>query len=195
MKKWIKWGIVAFLVCAFFGFFIGAYNSMIDKRTEVEKSWSNVEAQYQRRLDLLPNLVKVVKGYANHEQQTFIQTVEQRAKATQPQIKFEDITDEALAKYQAAQGEIGAAMGRLMAIGEGYPELKASANFLNLQDETASTENRINKARYDFNDAVKSYNVYLQKFPRNIIAGMFDFTQKSFFAAEVGAEKAPELDF
>lgn len=195
MNKWIKWGIVIAIVVIIVGFFVGTYNSLIDKRTELEKSWSNVENQYQRRADLIPNLVATVKGYASHEQKTFIDVVEQRAKATQPQIKFDEINDETLAKYQAAQGEIASTLSRLLAIGEGYPDLKASANFLNLQDEVAGTENRVTKARYDFNEAVKAYNAYLQKFPRNIIAGMFSFTQKSFFAAEAGSEKAPEIDF
>ncbi|MEG0466696.1 MAG: LemA family protein [Mucinivorans sp.] len=195
MKKYIKWGIIVALVVILVSFFAGTYNSLVDKRMEAERSWSNVESQFQRRADLIPNLVSTVKGYASHEQLTFIQVVEQRAKATQPQIKFEDLNDQTLAKYQASQNEVGAALGRLMAIGESYPDLKASTNFINLQDELAGTENRVNKARIDFNTAIKDYNVYLQKFPRNIVASMFSFTQKSFFEADSGAEKAPEVKF
>ncbi|MEF9949697.1 MAG: LemA family protein [Mucinivorans sp.] len=195
MKKYIKWGIIVALVVILVSFFAGTYNSLVDKRMEAERSWSNVESQFQRRADLIPNLVSTVKGYASHEQLTFIQVVEQRAKATQPQIKFEDLNDQTLAKYQASQNEVGAALGRLMAIGESYPDLKASTNFINLQDELAGTENRVNKARIDFHTAIKDYNVYLQKFPRNIVASMFSFTQKSFFEADSGAEKAPEVKF
>lgn len=195
MKRWIKWGVVALLVIILVSFFVGTYNSLIDRRMEVEKAWSNVESQYQRRSDLIPNLVSTVKGYASHEQQTFIDVVEQRANATRPEITFENLNDETLAKYQAAQSEVGSALGRLLAIGEGYPTLRASENFINLQDEVAGTENRVTKARNDFNGTVKEYNAYLQKFPRNIIAGMFSFTQKSFFAAEVGSERAPEIKF
>ncbi|MEG1413600.1 MAG: LemA family protein [Mucinivorans sp.] len=195
MKKYIKWGIIIALVVILISFFAGTYNSLIDKRTSAEQSWSNVESQFQRRADLIPNLVATVKGYASHEQLTFIQVIEQRAKATQPTIKFDDLNDQTLAKYQAAQNEVGASLGRLMAIGESYPDLKASTNFINLQDELAGTENRVNKARIDFNTSIKNYNVYLQKFPRNIVASMFGFTQKSFFEADAGSEKAPDVKF
>lgn len=195
MKKYILWAAIIAAVVIVISFFAGTYNSLVNKKIAAEGAWANVESQYQRRLDLIPNLVSTVKGYASHEQMTLIDVVEQRAKATQPQIKFDDLSDENLAKYQAAQGEIGAALGRLMAIGESYPDLKASTNFLNLQDELSGTENRINKARIDFNTSIKEYNVYVQKFPRNIIAGMFGFTQKSFFEATQGAEKAPEVKF
>lgn len=195
MKKYILWAVIIAAVVIVISFFAGTYNSLVNKKIAAEGAWANVESQYQRRMDLIPNLVGTVKGYASHEQMTLIDVVEQRAKATQPQIKFDDLSDENLAKYQAAQGEIGAALGRLMAIGESYPDLKASTNFLNLQDELSGTENRINKARIDFNTSIKEYNVYVQKFPRNIIAGMFGFTQKSFFEATQGAEKAPEVKF
>ncbi|MEF9950357.1 MAG: LemA family protein [Mucinivorans sp.] len=195
MKKYIKWGVIIALVVILISFFAGTYNSLIDKRTSAEQSWSNVESQFQRRADLIPNLVATVKGYASHEQLTFIQVIEQRAKATQPTIKFDDLNDQTLAKYQAAQNEVGASLGRLMAIGESYPDLKASTNFINLQDELAGTENRVNKARIDFNTSIKNYNVYLQKFPRNIVASMFGFTQKSFFEADAGSEKAPDVKF
>lgn len=195
MKKYIKWVVVIAVVVALISFFAGTYNSLVDKKMEAERSWSNVESQFQRRADLIPNLVSTVKGYASHEQLTFVQVVEERAKATQPQIKFDELTDENLAKYAAMQGEMSAALGRLMAIGESYPDLKASQNFINLQDELAGTENRVNKARIDFNESIKQYNTYVQKFPRNIIASMFGFTQKSFFEAAPEAQKAPEVKF
>lgn len=195
MKKYIKWVVIIAVVVALISFFAGTYNSLVDKKMEAERSWSNVESQFQRRADLIPNLVSTVKGYASHEQLTFVQVVEERAKATQPQIKFDELTDENLAKYAAMQGEMSAALGRLMAIGESYPDLKASQNFINLQDELAGTENRVNKARIDFNESIKQYNTYVQKFPRNIIASMFGFTQKSFFEAAPEAQKAPEVKF
>lgn len=195
MKKYIKWVVIIAVVVALISFFAGTYNSLVDKKMEAERSWSNVESQFQRRADLIPNLVSTVKGYASHEQLTFVQVVEERAKATQPQIKFDELTDENLAKYAAMQGEMSTALGRLMAIGESYPDLKASQNFINLQDELAGTENRVNKARIDFNESIKQYNTYVQKFPRNIIASMFGFTQKSFFEAAPEAQKAPEVKF
>lgn len=195
MKKYVKWIVIIGLVVMTVGFLGCSYNSMVERKVGVETAWSNVESQFQRRADLIPNLVSTVKGYASHEQMTFVQVVEQRAKATQPQIRFEDLTDENLAKYQASQGEIGAMMSRLMAIAEGYPDLKASQNFTQLQDELAGTENRINKARIDFNEAVRRYNTYVQKFPRNMVAMMFDFAPKSLFQADSGAEKAPKVEF
>lgn len=195
MKKYIKWGVIVALLLMVVGFFGCSYNSMIDRKVGVETAWSNVESQFQRRADLIPNLVSTVKGYATHEQMTFVEVVEARAAATQPQIKFEELNDETLAKYQATQGEIGAMMGRLLAIGESYPTLRASENFTQLQDELAGTENRINKARIDFNEAVRSYNSYVQKFPRNMVAMMFGFAPKSLFQADAGAEKAPKVAF
>ncbi len=195
MKKYIKWGIWVLVIIVIASFFVGTYNSLVDKKAEVEKSWSNVENQYQRRAELIPNLVATVKGYANHEQQTLIETVEARAKSMSTTINVDELTDENIAKFQKAQAELGQGIGRLLAIGESYPDLKASQNFLNLQDELAGTENRITKARYEFNEVVKEYNVYVQKFPRNLIAGMFGYTPKSYFAADAGAEKAPVVAF
>lgn len=193
--KYIKWGIIALVILIPLLFVGCSYNGLVDKRAEVEKAWSNVESQYQRRADLIPNLVATVKGYASHEQKTFIETVEARAMATAPRINFDELTDENLAKFQNASGELSQALGRLMAIGESYPDLKASTNFLQLQDEVAGAENRVNEGRIKFNDAVKNYNVSVQKFPGNIVASMFGFTTKSSFAADAGAEKAPKIDF
>lgn len=174
---------------------ISAYNGLVTKRAQVEESWANVEAAYQRRSDLIPNLVATVKGYAAHESSTLEGVTEARAKATQPQINIDNLTEENMAKYQAAQNQISGALDRLLAVAESYPDLKASQNFTNLQDELAGTENRINVARRDFNGVVRQYNVSVQSFPNNLFASMFGFTTKAMFAAEEGAEKAPSVQF
>lgn len=196
MKKslWILL-IVVILVVVIYSFFSGTYNSMVEKGNEAQKAWANVESQYQRRADLIPNLVNTVKGYATHEQQTLEGVVEARSKATQTTIAFDQLNDQNLAKYQQSQGQITQALGKLMAISESYPDLKANQNFLALQDDLSGTENRIAVARMDYNTAVQSYNTFIQKFPTNILAGMFGFTVKSLFAAEAGAEKAPTVEF
>lgn len=196
MKKslWILL-IVVILVVVIYSFFSGTYNSMVEKGNEAQKAWANVESQYQRRADLIPNLVNTVKGYATHEQQTLEGVVEARSKATQTTIAFDQLNDQNLAKYQQSQGQVTQALGKLMAISESYPDLKANQNFLALQDDLSGTENRIAVARMDYNTAVQSYNTFIQKFPTNILAGMFGFTVKSLFAAEAGAEKAPTVQF
>lgn len=196
MKKnlWILLIIVAVIV-VIFSFFGGKYNAMVDKSTTAEKAWANVETQYQRRADLIPNFVNTVKGYAEHEKSVLEGVVQARAQATQTKISFDDINDGTLAKYQQSQGEISQALGRLLAITENYPDLKANQNFAALQDELAGTENRIAVARKDFNEAITDYNVYVKKFPNNIIAGIFGFTPKAMFASEAGAEKAPQVQF
>ncbi|MEG2319804.1 MAG: LemA family protein, partial [Mucinivorans sp.] len=190
MKKFMPWIIIGALVliCCFTA--CGAYNGIVEKSNLAEQKWADVESAYQRRSDLIPNIVNTVKGYATHEKSTLEEIVAERAKATQPQINFDEINDQTLAQYQKAQGEVSQALGRLMAISENYPDLKASQNFAALQDELSGTENRINVARRDFNDAIKQYNTTIQTFPRNIIAGMFGYSKKSPFAAEAGAEKA-----
>lgn len=174
---------------------VGAYNSLISRSEQVDNSWSQVENQYQRRLDLIPNLVSTVKGYAAHEQQTFQEVVEARAKATQLTINAENLTPEKLAEYEQAQGAVGSALGRLMAIGEAYPELKASNNFMELQAQLEGCENRIAVARKDFNDAVRSYNVHTRRFPANIIGNLFGFEPRDYFAASPEAAKAPTVEF
>lgn len=196
MKKslWILL-IAVILVVITYSFFVGRYNTMVDKGLVAEKAWADVETQYQRRSDLIPNFVNTVKGYAEHEKSTLEGVVEARSKATQSTISFDEINDQTLAKYQQAQGEISQALGRLLAITENYPDLKANQNFVALQDELAGTENRIAVARRDFNAAITDYNSYIKKFPTNIVAGMFGFSPKSLFAADAGAEKAPEVKF
>lgn len=174
---------------------VSLYNGFVNQDENVKKTWANVEAQYQRRSDLIPNLVNTVKGYAKHEQETFTKVIEARAKATQITIDPENLTPEKMKEYQQAQGEITSALGRLIAVGENYPELKASENFSELQAQLEGTENRINEARRNYNDAVNEYNVKVRRFPANVIAGICGFSQKTPFEAEAGAEKAPEVKF
>ena len=174
---------------------VSTYNGFVTRSEKVDNAWSQVENQYQRRLDLIPNLVNTVKGYAAHEQQTFDQVVEARSKATQVVVDAERLTAEQLAEYNEAQGAVGAALGRLMAIGEAYPELKASNNFMELQAQLEGTENRIAVARKDFNEAVKAYNIKTKRFPSNLIANMFGYEAKAYFESTRGAESAPAVEF
>ena len=168
---------------------------MVNKEETVSNAWANVEAAYQRRADLIPQLVNTVKGYANHEKSTLDAVVSARTKATQMTVDVGELTEENIQKYQEAQGEVGAAIGRLLAITESYPELKANENFSELQAQLEGTENRINEVRKNYNASVKEYNVSVRKFPNNIVAGMFGFERKAEFKAEEGASKAPEVNF
>lgn len=172
-----------------------AYNKMVTMEEGINKSWANVETQYQRRADLIPNLVNTVKGYATHERETLDQVIEARSRATQVTLNAEDITPDRLQQYQQAQGEVSQALGRLMMIAENYPDLKANQNFMELQAQLEGTENRISVARKDFNDASMAYNSYIRKFPANIIAGIFGFDTKSYFEAAEGTDRAPEVNF
>jgi len=172
-----------------------AYNKMVTMEEGINKSWANVETQYQRRADLIPNLVNTVKGYATHEQETLDQVIEARSRATQVTLNAEDITPDRLQQYQQAQGEVSQALGRLMMIAENYPDLKANQNFMELQAQLEGTENRISVARKDFNDVSMAYNSYIRKFPANIIAGIFGFDTKSYFEAAEGTDRAPEVNF
>lgn len=174
---------------------IKANNTMVKQREAVKTAWSQVENVYQRRSDLIPNLVSTVKGYAKHEQTTLQGVVEARAKATQTKVDVENLSEESLQKYQAAQGELGSALGRLMMIQENYPDLKANQNFLELQSQLEGTENRITVARNGFNETAKIYNTKVQTFPSNIIAGIFGFKTMPYFKAAEGAEKAPTVEF
>ena len=183
--------ILAILV--FWG--IGGYNGLVSTQESLNKSWANVENQYQRRADLIPNLVETVKGYAKHESSTFEAVVNARSKATQMTIDPTNLTPEKLQEFQAAQGELSAALGRLMMIREAYPDLKANQNFIELQAQLEGTENRITVAREQFNQEVQKYNTLVRQFPKNIIAGLFGFERKPTFEAEKGAEQAPEVKF
>lgn len=196
MKKgYIVMAILAVVIIGIYFWFQGSYNNMIKMSEGISAQWSNVENQYQRRIDLIPNLVNTVKGYAAHEENTFTQVVEARAKATQTQINFDQLDEAALQKLNSVQGELSSALSRLMAISESYPDLKANQNFLELQAQLEGTENRIAVERRKFNEDVKVYNSYIRLFPKNIIAGMFGFSAKPYFEAIAGAEKAPEVKF
>lgn len=174
---------------------ISAYNSMVKMEEGVESAWAQVENVYQRRADLIPNLVATVKGYAAHESETLESVIAARSKATQITVDPQDLSAEALKKYQAAQGELGAALGKLLAITENYPDLKANQNFLELQSQLEGTENRITVERQKFNNVAKEYNTGIRKFPKNILAGMFGFERKAYFEANEGADKAPVVEF
>lgn len=174
---------------------ISSYNGLVSMDENVSNQWANVETQYQRRSDLIPNLVNTVKGYAKHESETLESVMAARSQATQVKIDPSNCTPQQLAAYQKAQGDVTTALGKLLAITENYPDLKANQNFLELQSQLEGTENRINVARKYFNDTAKKYNTSLRRFPRNIIASMFGFEKRNYFEAEAGAEKAPKVEF
>jgi len=168
---------------------------MVDKDEEVAGQWANVENAYQRRADLIPNLVNTVKGYADFEQETLTKVIEARAKATQTTIDPSNLTPESIAQFQEAQGQLSGALSRLLVTVERYPELKANTNFLELQAQLEGTENRIAVERRKFNEMVQNYNKYVRNFPNNMIAGMFGFDKKGYFEASEGAEEVPVVDF
>ena len=171
------------------------YNSMVEKEETISKQWAQVENQYQRRADLIQNLVNTVKGAADFEKETLSAVMEARSKATSIQVSADNLTPENIQKYQASQQELSGALSRLMVTVERYPDLKANQNFLALQAQIEGTENRISVERKRFNDAVGDYNSYIKQFPRVIFAGWFDFEKKGYFEADKGAEKAPTVNF
>lgn len=194
MKKVTIIAIVAVVaIIAFWA--ISGYNSLVGMDENVSNQWANVETQYQRRADLIPNLVNTVKGYAAHEKETLEGVMAARSQATQIKLDPTDLTPEKLAEYQKAQGQLATVLGRLLAITENYPDLKANQNFLELQAQLEGTENRINVARKNFNDAAKTYNTTIRRFPKNILAGMFGFDKRAYFEAAEGAEQAPQVQF
>ena len=195
IKKNLGWIIPVGILVLVVLWAIGGYNGMVKMDEQVQNSWANVETQYQRRADLSPNLVSTVKGYAKHEQQTLEEVVKARSEATQLKVDAENLTPEKLAAFQKAQSGVSSALGRLLAVAENYPDLKANQNFLELQSQLEGTENRITVARKDFNDTAKSYNQAIRQFPKNILAGLFGFEKKSYFEAEAGSEKAPKVEF
>lgn len=194
-KKHLGWIIAGAIVVVLVIWCVTGYNGLVSMDEQVANSWANVETQYQRRADLIPNLVNTVKGYAEHEETTLTDVVEARSKATQVTVSADDLTPEKLAAYQKAQGDVSTAIGRLLMVAENYPDLKANQNFLELQAQLEGTENRITVARKDFNDAAKAYNVAIRRFPKNVLAGLFGFGAKAYFSASEGAEKAPEVNF
>lgn len=187
--------VIGVLILIMVGGTLTTYNGLIAKDEAVATAWGNIQSQYQRRADLIPNLVSTVKGYAKHESETLENVMAARAKATQVTINSDNLTPEKLKQYQAAQGELSQALGRLMAVSENYPNLKANENFSELQTQLEGTENRINESRQIYNSAVQTYNVSVRRFPANIVAGMFGFDKKNQFEAEAGAEKAPKVEF
>jgi len=194
-SKWLVPGVIAGVVLVLVVMVVGGYNGLVNQREGVNSKFAALEGQYQRRADLVPNLVNTVKGAANFEQETLTQVTEARAKATSVNIDPSKATPEQLAQYQNSQGELSQALGRLLAVTENYPQLTATQNFKDLQTQLEGTENRIAVARKDYNDAASSYNAHVQRFPSNITAALFGFDKFSYFQAEKGAENAPTVDF
>jgi len=188
-------GVIFLFVIGTYRWGKNTYNSMVIKREAVTSQWGNVQTQYQRRMDLIPNFVETVKGAANFEKSTLTDVIEARSKATSVTVDPKNITPEAFAQFQKAQNGVSSALGRLMVVVEKYPELKATQNFRDLQTELEGTENRIATQRQLFNDLAKDYNTYIQTFPTTIFAGMFHFTERSYFTAAEGADKAPGVKF
>lgn len=195
MKKALPWIVVLGILAIIVLWVANVYNAFVAAEEEVESAWAQVENQYQRRSDLVPNLVATVKGYAAHEQETLEGVVEARAKATQITIDPTNATPEQLAAFQTAQGELSQALGRLLAVAENYPDLKANENFRDLQSQLEGTENRIAVARQLFNESARKFNTAIRRFPNNIIAGICGFEKKPYFEAEEGANKAPKVEF
>ena len=187
--------VIAFLALITFISGLNGYNSLVQMDESVKTTWSNVEAQYQRRADLIPNLVSTVKGAAKFEQGTLTAVIEARSKASQIKIDPDKLTPENIQKYQAAQGQISQTLSRLMVLTENYPELKATQQFSELSAQLEGTENRITVARKDYNEAVQQFNTKVRSFPNNIMAGMFGFSTKTAFKADAGAENAPKVEF
>lgn len=196
MKSMKKSTIIIIAVLALLAIWaVTGYNGLVAMEENVNGQWSNVETQYQRRADLIPNLINTVKGYASHERETLEGVIEARSKATRITVNAEDLTPEKLAEYQKAQGAVTSALGKLLAITENYPELKANQNFLELQAQLEGTENRINVARTNFNNTAKEFNTSIRRFPKNILAGLFGFEKRAYFEAAEGAEQAPKVEF
>lgn len=196
MKKGliIGLGVVGFiLLMIMWG--VGIYNKMVGLQEPIKKEWGNVESAYQRRANLIPNLVATVKGYADFEQETLVAVQKARSEATQIKVDASNITPEQLAAFQAAQASVGSALGRLLAVAENYPDLKANQNFLELQSELTRTENRINVAQTRFNEIVEPYNSYIRKIPAKMFASMFGFEERGYFKADEGSDKAPKVEF
>ena len=189
-KSYVVLIVVAVIAIALFGWVKSTYNGMVSVEEEATTALANVQSAYQRRADLIPNLVQTVKGYASHEKETLEGVVNARSKATSITLNAENIKE-----YQQAQGELSSALGRLIAIGEAYPDLKANENFRELQVQLEGTENRINVERNNFNKAVQTYNVAIRKFPSNLLAGIFGFEKMDKFEATAGSENAPKVEF
>lgn len=191
LKKFIPWIILGILVL----WGVGAYNGMVNKEQEVNRTWADVESDYQRRMDLIPNLVNTVKGYANFEKETLIGVTQARASASQVKLDVSNLTPDKIAQFQQAQDGVSSALSRLLVTVEKYPDLKANQNFLDLQSQLEGTENRISVSRKRFNEAVGTFNVSVRSFPGNLIAMIGGYKEKGFFKSAAGADKAPEVKF
>jgi len=196
-KSWIIIGVIVLLGIILYSSIKGTYNGLVINEEKVNKSWADVQGAYQRRIDLIPNLVSTVKGYAKFEQETLIKVIEQRANATKPTINLDatKLNANTLAQFQKTQDELGSSLSKLMVVVEKYPDLKANQNFLQLQAQLEGTENRINVERRNFNASVQEFNSQLRRFPTNILAGMFGFSKKPYFEAQAGADTAPKVNF
>ncbi len=194
-KSWIITGIIIIAAIILIRLLVSPYNTMVKMDEGVTSQWAQVENVYQRRADLIPNLVSTVKGYAAFEKETLTQVIEARSRATQVTINPENLTPEALQQFQQAQGGLSSALSRLMVVVERYPELKANQNFLELQAQLEGSENRIAVERNKFNETVQRYNAYIRSFPNNIVSSIFNFDKKPYFEADKGAEKVPEVKF
>ncbi|MEE1120237.1 MAG: LemA family protein [Prevotella sp.] len=195
MKKHLGLFITLGVVFVIVAWCVSGYNGLVQMDEGVQNKWADVETQYQRRADLIPNLVNTVKGYAAHEKETLSEVVKARSEATSVKFDAENMSAEQMAAFQKAQSGVSSALSKLLMVVEKYPDLKANQNFLELQSQLEGTENRITVARRDYNAVAKEYNSTVRKFPKNIIAGMFGFEKKAYFEAEQGAEKAPAVQF
>lgn len=194
-KNTISLAVILAIALIIIIWLVSAYNGLVKKDEACSQQWSKVESQYQRRLDLIPNLVNTVKGYASHEKETLLEVVQARNVAADSKVDPNNLTQESLDKYQASQTALKSSLDRLMVVVERYPDLKANQNFLELQSQLEGTENRIAVERQNFADVVNAFNSKIRRFPTNIIAGMFSFERKAYFASEKGAETAPKVEF
>lgn len=194
-RSWIVIGVIVIIALILYGSVKNTYNKMVQMEQNVEAQWSNVENVYQRRADLIPNLVNTVKGYADFEQETLQRVIEARSKATSTNINADNLSPEKLQQFQQNQSALGSALSRLMVVVERYPQLKANENFKQLQAQLEGTENRISVERRRFNEAARSYNTYVNQFPQKLYANLFDFEEKAYFEADEGAEEAPNVEF
>lgn len=195
MKKWLPLIVIAVIVIGIFRWGVGLNNTMVEKQETAKTQWANVESAYQRRSDLIPNLVSTVKGYADFEKETLEAVIQARANATKTTIDPTNITPEQMAAFQESQNSLSGALSKLMVVVERYPDLKANQNFLELQSQLEGTENRINVERNRFNEQAKDYNVYIRKFPASVVAGFLNFDPMALFQAAAGSENAPTVDF
>ena len=195
MKKWLPLIVIVVILIGIFRWGVGLNNTMVEKQEVARTQWANVESAYQRRSDLIPNLVSTVKGYADFEKETLEGVIQARANATKTTIDPSNITPEQMAQFQESQNSLTGALSRLMVVVERYPDLKANQNFLELQSQLEGTENRINVERNRFNEVAKDYNIFIKKFPASVVAGFLNFDEMALFQAAPGSEQAPEVNF